>query len=105
MRRKANLGGTDTKRNHDRKYVLGSQALVVLCRWKRQPKIQQRRDRIRSDPELLRERSEELYEIRNQIRFIDSKRMSVRVRDEVDLQSRSLITGAEWGKESLRSSF
>ena len=43
-------------------------------------------------------RSEELMEIRKKIQLIDNKWMSTRFKEEVDLESRPLITIDEWRK-------
>ena len=58
----------------------------------------ERRDRIRSDPALEKEREEELIEIRTQIQIIDSKWSRCRQRAKLDVRQRPLITNDEWRK-------
>ena len=59
--------------------------------------LKERREVIRWDPQLMRDCKGELLEIRKQIQIIDVKWMGTRYREEVDVNSRPLISIDEWG--------
>merc|ERR1712112_641034 len=60
--------------------------------------LKERRSRIVLDPILLEERSEELEDIRKQLQMLDSRWSRCRVRKQVNVNQRPLITGGEWRK-------
>merc|ERR1712112_711444 len=60
--------------------------------------LKERRSRIVLDPILLEERSEELKDIRKQLQMLDSRWGRCRVRKQVNVNQRPLITGDVWRK-------
>ena len=60
--------------------------------------LKERRSRIIFDPILLEERRDELKDIRKQLQMLDSRWSRCRVRGQVNVNQRPLITGDEWRK-------
>ena len=60
--------------------------------------LKERRERIKANPTLVNERSEELSEIRAQIQILDSKWSRCRQREDIDARQRPLISSDEWRK-------
>ena len=63
--------------------------------------LKDRRDRIIFDPSMLGGKREELVEIRKQLQMVDSQRSWCRVREQINVNQRPLITGDEWGKTDI----
>merc|ERR1712114_129391 len=93
------------------RYVMGSVPVPHNAHWNSEKVIlkmnvvalqrdvlKERRSRIVLDPILLEERSEELKEIRKQLQMLDSRWSRCRVRKQVNVNQRPLITGDEWRK-------
>ena len=57
--------------------------------------LKERRDHIRSEHTLSMERGEDLLEIRKQMQIVDSKWMSIRWKEEIDLRCRPSIASDE----------
>ena len=60
--------------------------------------LEERRDHIRSGPELLLGKGEEMIELRKKIQIFDNRWVRNRVKDSIDLRRIPLITSDEWGR-------
>ena len=59
--------------------------------------LKTRREDIKKDDQLFRDRAEELEDARRQIEAIDKEWARRRWRDEINMNLKPLATGMEWG--------
>ena len=58
--------------------------------------MKSRREIIKMDDQLFRSRAEELADVRRQLGVIECRCTRTRWRDEIDINTRPIVTGVEW---------
>ena len=58
--------------------------------------LKSRRGIIKKDDQLFRSRADELADVRRQLDVIDTRWARTRWRDEIDINTRPMVTGVEW---------